>query len=78
LQDLTGNDHAIVFPDESLHIPLQLNGIFSYFYTRMPMSQEIDKCTKIIITLNGTDWDYHNESYALNKEYMLDWHSNMI
>ena len=78
VQDPTENDHAIVFPDESLRIPLQLNGIFSYFHTRMPTSQEIDECTKIIITPDSTDWDPHNESYALNEESMLDWHGNMM
>ena len=78
VQDPTENDHAIVFPDESLRIPLQLNGIFSYFHSRMPTSQEIDECTKIIITPDSTDWDPHNESYALNEESMLDWHGNMM
>ena len=71
VQDPTENDHAIVFPDESLRIPLQLNGIFSYFHTRMPTSQEIDECTKIIITPDSTDWDPHNESYALMKSLCL-------
>jgi len=78
VQEPTENDHAIVFPDEILRIPLQLHGIFSYFHTRMPTTQEIYECAKIIITPDSTDWDPHNESYALNEESMLDWHGNMM
>jgi len=78
VKDPTENDHAIVFPDNNLRIPLQLHGIFSFFHTRMPTTQEIDECTEIIITPDSTDWDPHNESYALNEESMLDWNGDIM
>jgi len=78
VKDPTENDHAIVFPDDNLQIPLQLHSIFSFFHTRMPTTQEIDQCTKIIITPDSTDWDPHNESYALNEESMLDWNGDIM
>ena len=67
-KDPKENDHSIVFPAKSLCIPLQLHCIYSFFHTRMPKTQEIDECTKIIITPDSADWDPHTESYALNQE----------
>ena len=47
-------NHSISFPDSELRIPLMLNGIFSYFYTRKPTNEEIMSCDKIIITPDNT------------------------
>jgi len=41
VKDPTVEDHSITFPDEpDLLIPLQLSGIFSYFYTRRPKEKD--------------------------------------
>ena len=71
------NDHAITFEDENLRIPLQLNGIFSYFHTRTPTHEEIAHCDPIFLTPDSDNWDPHSEHFAQNEESMLDWEGNM-
>ena len=41
--DPTENYHSISFHDSELKIPLQLNGIFSYFNTRKPSEDELQE-----------------------------------
>ncbi len=66
-------DHSIAFPDTDLRIPLQLWGIFSFFHSRIPTSDEIRHCDKVFMTPDSTTWDPYADHFASNEEYMLDW-----
>ena len=67
------SDHAITFPDQDLRIPLQLWGIFSFFHTRMPSSEEIAHSEPIFLTPDSDNWNPHSEHFAQNEDSMLDW-----
>lgn len=76
----TIDDHTIIIPKENnLHIPLQLNGIFSFFHTRCPTEDEIGHCENIIfLTPDSESWDPYSSHYAENEASMLDWEGNMM
>jgi hypothetical protein len=71
------NDHAIIVRDSNLQIPLQLWGVFSFFHTRSPTSDELTSCKKII-TPDSTLWNPYSDHYVVNKESMLDYEGNII
>ena len=79
-KDRTIDDHAIIIPQENnLHIPLKLNGIFSFFHTRRPTEDEIRHCDNIIfITPDSESWDPSSSHYAENEAAMLDWEGNIM
>ena len=70
--DPTINDHCISFKDANLRIPLQLNGIFSYFQTRKPLASELYGKDKIFITPDSSEWNPHCESYSHNESIMTN------
>ena len=74
------DDHVIIIPRENnLHIPLQLNGIFSFFHTRRPTPDEIRHTDDIIfLTPDSDSWDPYSRHYAENEAAMLDWEGNMM
>ena len=53
--DLTIDNHCIKFGDSNLRIPLQLNGIFSYFKLRKPMVEELHELQKLFLTPDAED-----------------------
>lgn len=75
--DPSVNDHCLQFEDSSLRIPLQLNGIFSYFHTRKPEIQELYQYKKLFLTPDQDDWNPHCESYENNERSMLDFQGEM-
>ena len=70
-------DHSISFEGTELLIPLQLDGIFSYFHTRMPTTKELHECEKVFISPDSSDWNPHCKSYERNERSMLDFEGNM-
>ncbi len=44
------SSHSIIIPDENVTIPLQLNGIISYFQARTPSIYEVENCRHITLT----------------------------
>jgi hypothetical protein len=58
-------------------IPLSLWGMFSYFPTTKPTAL-LMKETEDIYLLTPRRWNPHDDSYATNKENMLDWEGNMV
>ena len=72
-------DHSISFRDLSsdLRIPLQLNGIFSYFKPTKPTIKEIRECNKIICSPDGSNWNPNCSSFAKNEDSMIDWDGNI-
>ena len=71
-------DHAIIIENEPLTIPLQLNGIFSFFHSRCPTIDEIDHSPSILMTPDSLMWDPYSEHYLMNEESMLDYEGNMM
>ena len=56
-------DHCILFKDIDLRIPLQLNGILSYFNSKKPLPSELYDKDKGFITPNASEWNHHCTSY---------------
>jgi hypothetical protein len=55
--------HAIYSDDgESFHVPLQLKGCISYFYSRTLTQEELETCHWITIT-DEHHWDPHSDSF---------------
>jgi hypothetical protein len=75
--DPTVSDHCILFNNNNLRIPLQLNGTFSYFHTRKPTDDELQSCDKIFISLDSAQRNPYCTSFALNEESMLDYEGEM-
>ena len=71
------DEHAIVFPETKLRIPLQLWGVFSYFPSRMPTVEELQGAEDIYM-LTPSQFHPHDEAYAANELNMLDWQGKMI
>ena len=66
-------DHSIYFSDESLRIPLSLNGIFSSFPTRRSTTQDLIDVIPVLITPEGPTWNPHSNSYKHNEDSHIDW-----
>ena len=78
--DPTVDDHCIIFGDggkDDLRIPLQLQGIFSYFHTRIPTKTELMDCDKLFITPDASDWNPHCLSFEQNERAMLTYDGEM-
>ncbi len=72
----TEDDHAIVFQETGVWIPLFLWGTFSYFSTSRPTNQTLVDPPDVYL-LTPTTWNPHSDAYAFNEESMLDWEGNM-
>ena len=44
------NDDSISFDHSDLWINLELNGVLSYFHTRLPTKREMHECKKFLLT----------------------------
>ena len=71
------SDHAITFSDTNLRIPLSLHGIFSFFHSRMPSTNELETLDTILLTPDTDSWNPHSDHFASNEDTMLDWEGNM-
>ena len=82
---LSVETHCIVANKEDneieLRIPMQFDGIFSYFPTRKLTEEEIDNC-EYIETLqlcpDGDDWDPYDESFAKREDSHTDYRGDLI
>jgi hypothetical protein len=78
LREPTVDDHAILFEDFDLKIPLALWGIFSYFPTSAPTTAQLDACDDVYLLTPNGDWNPHSDAYSRNEENMLDWEGNIV
>ena len=44
------SDHSVSFDHSDLRIPLQLNGMFSCFHTKVLTERELHECEKFFLT----------------------------
>ena len=73
----TEEDHSIYFPDTDSRIPLSLWGVFSYFITSKPLTEQIMNAEDVYL-LTPSKMNPHSNVYATNEENMLDWEVNMV
>ena len=71
-------DHSIYFSDESLRIPLSLNGIFSSFPTRRTTTQDLIDGIPVLINPKGPTWNPYSNSYKQNEDSHLHWKGGVI
>ena len=62
-KDPVVDNHYISFDNSDLKIPLQLNGVFSYFQTRVITERELHECEKVFLIPDSSDWNPHCQSY---------------
>jgi hypothetical protein len=72
LREPTVDDHAILFDDCDLKIPLALWGIFSYFPTRAPTTAQLEACDDVYLLTPNGNWNPHSDAYSRNEENMLE------
>ena len=75
-EDLTANDHALIFKETGFRIPLSIHGIFSFFPTTKPTVKELLVGHDVYI-LTPEHWNPHTDAYSVNEASMLDWEGNM-
>jgi hypothetical protein len=73
----TVDDHSIYFPETKFRIPMSLWGVFSYFPTSKPTTQDMEESDQVYM-LTPSRWDPHQSAYAENEESILDWEGNVI
>ena len=71
VDDLSEDDHAIVFPETGFRIPLSLWGTFSYFPMTKPTTADLNNPDEVYL-LTPSRWNTHMDAYAQNEESMLD------
>jgi Reverse transcriptase (RNA-dependent DNA polymerase) len=76
VSDPSEEDHAIIFKETGLRIPLSLWGTFSYFITTKPTHEMLLNPEEVYM-LTPTHWNPHSDAYAYNEESMLDWEGNI-
>ena len=73
----TPNNHCIAFFESELHIPLHINGTFSFFYTRNPTTDRIQSREKIFITIYHQHWNPYCTLYELNEISILNYEGDI-
>ena len=49
------SNHSIWFPDENIHLPLEMHGPISHLQVRYPSDEELEFCTELEVT-SSDDW----------------------
>jgi hypothetical protein len=75
--DPTQEDHSVYFPDNDFRIPLSLWGVFSYFVTSKPSTEQMMNAEDVYLRTPST-MNPHCDAYTMNEENMLDWEGNMV
>ena len=77
----TIEDHSIYEKKTKLWIPLQLDGIFSYFPTRALTLDEMQNCDQIehiFLSPDSKTWDPSSESYSINEDQLVENGGEMV
>ena len=79
--ETTIEDHSIYDEKTKLQIPLQLDGIFSYFPTKALTLDEMQNCDQIehiFLSPDAETWDPYSESYSINEDQIVDAGEEMV
>ena len=68
--DPTEEDHSIYFPDNDFQILLSLWGVFSYFNTSKPSTEQMMNAEDVYL-LTPSTLNPHRVAYATNEENIL-------
>ena len=49
------SNHSIWFPDENIHLPLEMHGPISHLRVRYPSDEELEFCTELEV-ISSDDW----------------------
>ena len=71
--DPESRDHALTFPDSDIWIPPSLWGIFSFFHTRIPTSDDIQLNLGLFLTPDSISCNRYSEQYASQDNSMVYW-----
>ena len=71
------SDHSIYFPAQNVRIPLQLQGIVSYFPTRIPDEEDMYKYLHYHLTPSKPTWNPHDSSYATQESSMITFNGDI-
>ena len=81
----TTSSHSIVIadPTDDAHhftIPLQLEGVVSYFEYTLPTSAEFEdeNIPHLELTADGPAWEPYDDDFALQEESHLDFRGHLI
>ena len=75
--DPTEEDNSIYFPDNDFRIPLSLWGVFSYFITLKPSTEQMMNAEDVYL-LTPSMMNPHCDAHEMNEENMLNWEGNMV
>ena len=78
LKNPTSDDHALIFPDAGLRIPLSLKGTFSVFETWKPTRDEIRRCDRIMITPDSYVWNPYSDHFSNNEAAITDYQGKVM
>ena len=71
------DDHAIIFVNYNMIIPLKLNGIFSYIEATNPSPEQVQDCEDVFLITPEHNWDPHTKVYASNEENIVESEGNI-
>ena len=77
VENPTVDNYSIYFQERGLIIPLKLWGVFSYFPTYNPKSEDILDSDEVYLIKNSI-WNLHDKSCSSNEDRMLEWEVNPI
>ena len=84
-QNLTNESHCTVSTADGngteLWIPMQLDGIFSYFTTRNITQEEIknrEYINTVYLTPDAAEWDPYDEGYPERENAFFDFRGDLI
>jgi hypothetical protein len=64
---ISDTTHSIVFPEDNISLPLELQGMISKLTIRLPRMDEIEQCRWLVLT-NEAEWDPYDPIF-LEKEH---------
>ena len=84
-KNLTNESHCIVSTADGngtdIRIPMQLDGIFSYFPTRNITQEEIENCeyiNTVHLKPDAAKWDPYDEEYLEREDAFFDFRVDLI
>lgn len=61
--------HDVSFPDNKLRIPLEMEGVVSYFTTRKPTDDELARCARLQMT-SDMSWDPRSTHFGQTEQQL--------
>ena len=62
--------HSITIPGENVVIPLEQNGVISYFESHLPSDDELENCRRLVLC-SDVPWDPNDSSFALQERAVV-------